>query len=774
MHPSSTLGAIMAHAFEFSNRTERSGRRAVRTPYHDALEVRSLLSGVTATFAVTQDWGTGFGGSLTLTSTLSAPVANWKLEFDYAANIDTIWNAQIVSRAGIHYVITGASWDANLPANGVVSFGFNGSPGHTTAAPANYMLNGVPLNSSTPTPTLSISDVAITEPASGSAPAAFAVNLSAPATTPVTVHYNTLDNTAKAGADYTAASGNVTFAPGQTSQTIPVSVLADSVADGNETFLVVLSNPSGATLARAQASGTISDPPSNSGDVTFQVTSDWGSGFNGQITIKNSTKQDWTAWTLSFDFVGQITSIWDASVFSRGGNHFVIQNASYDGALAPGATVAFGFTGSRESGLIAPTNAMVRGGPPVLSPPTAVNDAAWTSPGTAVVIPVLANDSDNNGSTLNVVAATQGSHGSVAVNAGQTVTYTPAAGFTGVDSFSYTLGDGSGLTSKAAVTVTVSKIVWPARVFAPYVDVTLAPAVNLPTIAQTVGVKFFNLAFVVADSSNVPSWGGYAPYEINGGAFDQALRAQVNTLRGLGGDVAVSFGGANGSELATKITTVKALQSAYQSVIDAYGLTRIDFDIEGGAAADHASIDRRSQAMAALQATATAAGKPLQIWLTLPVLPTGLTADGLYVVQSALKFGVSLSGVNVMAMDYGDSAAPNPAGQMGTYAIASATSVFGQLKTLYGTSKTDAQIWAMIGVTPMIGLNDNTSEIFDQAAARQLLAFAQQKGMGEIAMWSLSRDQQNAAGRVNYVDPTSSSILQKPYEFSTIFLPFTA
>src|SRR5205085_9983961 len=104
------------------------------------------------------------------------------------------------------------------------------------------------------------------------------------------------------------------------------------------------------------------------------------------------------------------------------------------------------------------------------------------------------------------------------------------------------------------------------------------------------------------------------------------------------------------------ITDVPTLTAAYQSVVTAYGLTHIDFDIEGAAVADHASIDRRSQAIAAVQKAAAAAGHPLSVWYTLPVLPTGLTADGLYVIQSALKYGVNIAGVNIMTMDYGDSA----------------------------------------------------------------------------------------------------------------------
>src|SRR5262249_4671431 len=157
--------------------------------------------------------------------------------------------------------------------------------------------------------------------------------------------------------------------------------------------------------------------------------------------------------------------------------------------------------------------------------------------------------------------------------------------------------------------------------------------------------------------------------------------------------------GAAGQELAQAITDVATLQKAYQSVIDAYGLTHIDFDVEGAAVADRASIDRRNQAIAGLQRDAAAAGRPLDVSYTLPVLPSGLTADGLYVIQSAVRLGANVSLVNIMTMDYGDSAAPNPAGKMGDYAIAAANSLFSQLKGLYGTAKTDAQLWQMVGIT---------------------------------------------------------------------------
>jgi len=77
--------------------------------------------------------------------------------------------------------------------------------------------------------------------------------------------------------------------------------------------------------------------------------------------------------------------------------------------------------------------------------------------GQAVSIAVLANETDPDGDTLTVASATQGQHGSVEVNTNGTVTYTPAAGFTGADSFAYTISDGRGGTATASVAVTAPR-----------------------------------------------------------------------------------------------------------------------------------------------------------------------------------------------------------------------------------------------------------------------------------------------------------------------------
>ncbi|WP_448206180.1 cellulase family glycosylhydrolase [Azospirillum sp. sgz302134] len=92
------------------------------------------------------------------------------------------------------------------------------------------------------------------------ADAVFTVKLSQAYSQSVTVDYATADGTAKAGSDYTAASGKLTFAAGETSKTIAVKVLSDTVTEGAETFSLKLSNPTAAIIADGTGTGTINAP----------------------------------------------------------------------------------------------------------------------------------------------------------------------------------------------------------------------------------------------------------------------------------------------------------------------------------------------------------------------------------------------------------------------------------------------------------------------------------------------------------------------------------
>jgi hypothetical protein len=106
---------------------------------------------------------------------------------------------------------------------------------------------------------LSIADVTVAEGDSGTSNALLTVSLSEAFTCPVTVNYATADGTAAAGSDYVASTGNVTFLPGQTQQTITVQVKGDTLNEPNETFFVRLSGANNAAIAVSQAVVTIVD-----------------------------------------------------------------------------------------------------------------------------------------------------------------------------------------------------------------------------------------------------------------------------------------------------------------------------------------------------------------------------------------------------------------------------------------------------------------------------------------------------------------------------------
>ena len=78
----------------------------------------------------------------------------------------------------------------------------------------------------------------------------------------------------------------------------------------------------------------------------------------------------------------------------------------------------------------------------------------------------------------------------------------------------------------------------------------------------------------------------------------------------------------------------------------------------------------------------------------------------------------------------------------------------------------------MIGLTPMIGQNDVRPEVFTLDDARAVLAFAQEKQIGMLSMWSVARDQACPNGGT-YVSPTCSGITQTQWDFMNIFKPFT-
>jgi chitinase len=133
-------------------------------------------------------------------------------------------------------------------------------------------------------------------------------------------------------------------------------------------------------------------------------------------------------------------------------------------------------------------------------------------------------------------------------------------------------------------------------------------------------------------------------------------------------------------------------------------------------------------------------------------------------VRSAVAHHVRIGSVNLMTMDYGSGAAPHPRGRMAAYAIDAGVGAARQLEALYPT-RSRAAIVAMIGLTPMIGVNDDRTEVFTLADAVRLATATRAEGFGLVSMWQLARDRACPTPERD-AQTACSGIAQRPYQFA--------
>ncbi len=293
---------------------------------------------------------------------------------------------------------------------------------------------------------------------------------------------------------------------------------------------------------------------------------------------------------------------------------------------------------------------------------------------------------------------------------------------------------------------------WPAKIFAPYMYIGAGDHFEITRCDDACGQKFYTLAFIIADKHGQPAWDGRFPMKRN------LYADQINAIRQRGGDVIVSFGGEAGTEIAIAETNAAALEAEYQSVIDRYKLTWLDFDIEGDALSNSDANQRRNTVLARLQAR----NPGLIVSYTLPVDPEGIPDSAQKLLADAKAKGVKVYSANVMTMDFG--AHFSRGKKMSDVSIASALKAYEQCRAIDPSIK--------IGLTPMIGQNDEHGEVFTQDDARTLMAWAQkQPWICSLSFWASNRDtgREDGPGDGN----TASGVEQKPWEFTLIFKPFT-
>jgi len=283
--------------------------------------------------------------------------------------------------------------------------------------------------------------------------------------------------------------------------------------------------------------------------------------------------------------------------------------------------------------------------------------------------------------------------------------------------------------------------------FAPYSDMSNSNSSMLDTAITQHGVKSFSAAFVIGSGCD-EIWGDTLPV-----GNDPNTDAAISKAKSEGASVIVSSGGAAGEPLAWTCTDQGKIEDGYQKIISSYGVTSLDFDIEGAAVADQAAAARQMTAMKDLKAK----NPGLTFSVTLAVLPTGLTQDGVNVVTAAKNAGVTIDNVNIMTMDY-----YNGTQDMGQAAIQAAQATLSQIKSVDG-----GYTYANVGITPMIGTNDDNST-FTLDNATTVKNWASSNGIGRLAFWSINRDQACSAFAPQ-ASPTCSGVSQGQLAFADAF-----
>ena len=204
--------------------------------------------------------------------------------------------------------------------------------------------------------------------------------------------------------------------------------------------------------------------------------------------------------------------------------------------------------------------------------PVAVADNASTMLGTAVTFNPRVNDTDADGDALTITAKTDGSHGAVAINSGISVTYTPATGYVGPDSFTYTIDDGHGATAVGADTMVVTAGVTPNPIaWADIVSIVSSGPAGGSNAAQTFSgiVATVTIKLVVAPGSS----GALLKYSKNGAAFTTWTSGATLTV--VAGDT-LAFSASTGGSASTG--TIQVVNQSDGAAL----LNQFNYDLESG------------------------------------------------------------------------------------------------------------------------------------------------------------------------------------------------
>jgi hypothetical protein len=275
---------------------------------------------------------------------------------------------------------------------------------------------------------------------------------------------------------------------------------------------------------------------------------------------------------------------------------------------------------------------------------------------------------------------------------------------------------------------------------------------TLTQAKQASGLNSATLAFAITDGSC---------------ALQPDLQNKLPDARNFiaaGGQLIISFGGQMGvyAEIACKDDN--QLFTLIEKLMTDSGTRRIDWDVEGQQLLNVDGTARRTRVLARLQAKYP----DLYTSFTLPGWLNGVSTDSMNLLKTTAAAGVRIDMVNVMTMSFGlenlrTMVVPSTVAQASIMTFKAAA---GQVATIY-PNKTPAQINAMMGMTPMVGKNDDGSTL-SLAEAQTIADFAKLNGLGLLSYWSFQRDQAQATNASTDLG-AFSGVAQSNYQFYNIF-----
>jgi VCBS repeat-containing protein len=388
--------------------------------------------------------------NITINAVNDAPVA---VNDSYTTNEDTPLNVAAPGMLGNDTDADGDPLTAALvtgPTHGTLTLNANGSFAYTPAANYNgsdsftYRANDGTVNSANATVSLTVTavndpPVAVNDAYSMNEDATLTINAPGVLGNDTDVEGSALTAAVVAGPGHGTltlnANGSFTYAPaanyfGTDTFTYKAN---DGAADSSAaTVTITIANVNDAPVAVADAYSTNEDTALN---------------VSAPGVLTNDTDVDGNTITA----VLVTTTTHGTLTLSTNGSFVYTPAANYNGTDQFTYHANDGLVNSGDVTVTITIN-------PVNDPPTVVGDNSNTYENLSVKIVVLANDSDVDGDTLTVSAVTPGAHGSVAINADNSVQYTPNLNYNGTDAFTYTASDGHGGTGTATVNVTIKAV----------------------------------------------------------------------------------------------------------------------------------------------------------------------------------------------------------------------------------------------------------------------------------------------------------------------------